>query len=112
MALASTGIATAAVAVAVDQAWFGLLAAAVLGAAYGSALVSGLLEIQRLAGPDELGGLTGIYYALAYAGFLLPEIVAAAAHVLSTDTSLWILAAVALACTAIVATGRSLPARA
>ncbi|NKY34489.1 MFS transporter [Nocardia speluncae] len=51
-----------------------LVAAIALGCAYGIALVSGLLELQRLAAPHELAALTGAYYALAYLGFLLPSL--------------------------------------
>ena len=53
------------------------LLALTLGAAYGIAVVSGLLEIQRIATPDELAGLNGVYYSLAYIGFLIPSVLAA-----------------------------------
>ena len=43
-----------------------LLAAAVLGCGYGMALIGGLLEVQRIAGPDDLAGLTAVYYTLTY----------------------------------------------
>lgn len=52
-------------------------AAAVLGAAYGLLLVSGLREIQRIARPDEAAGLTAVYYCLTYQGFFVPAILAA-----------------------------------
>ncbi|PWV47253.1 MFS transporter [Nocardiopsis sp. L17-MgMaSL7] len=54
-----------------------LVAAAVLGAAYGLLLVSGLQEVQRIAGPDRLAGLTAVYYSLAYLGFFVPAALAA-----------------------------------
>ncbi|WP_230207615.1 hypothetical protein [Microlunatus sp. Gsoil 973] len=54
-----------------------LLAAAVLGCGYGLLMVSGLSEVQRLAGPGELARLTAIYYCLAYLGFLVPAGLAA-----------------------------------
>jgi hypothetical protein len=38
--------------------------------------VSGLLEIQRIADPDELACSSGVYYSLAYLGFLLPAALA------------------------------------
>ncbi|MFG2824749.1 MFS transporter [Kitasatospora sp. NPDC048365] len=57
--------------------------AALLGAGYGIALVSGLLEVQRIATPTELATLTGVYYALSYAGFLLPVGLALASSVFS-----------------------------
>ncbi|UAJ78562.1 MFS transporter [Leifsonia sp. ZF2019] len=62
----------------------GLLAAVVLGAGMGIALVSGLLEVQSIATPRDLAGLTGMFYAVAYAGFLVPTIMAALTPPLST----------------------------
>jgi hypothetical protein len=54
-----------------------LVADGLFGAGYGIALVSGLLEVQRIAGPDDLAGLTAIFYALTYLGFALPVALAA-----------------------------------
>ncbi len=63
------------------QRWLGfLLAAAVLGSAYGLLMVAGLQEVQRMAGPDDLAGLTAVYYALTYAGFIAPALLAALHH--------------------------------
>ncbi|GED96588.1 MFS transporter [Gordonia crocea] len=53
-----------------------LFAAAVLGCGYGMALIGGLLEVQRIAGPDDLGGLTAVFYALTYIGFGSPALLA------------------------------------
>jgi Major Facilitator Superfamily len=52
------------------------------GAGYGLCLVSGLLEVQRLAAPDELASLTAIFYALTYVGFAAPLAIAELDHVL------------------------------
>lgn len=49
-----------------------LVSAALLGIAYGVLLVSGLQEVQRMARPDDLAGLTAVYYALTYLGFFVP----------------------------------------
>ncbi|MFT3898905.1 MAG: MFS transporter [Gordonia sp. (in: high G+C Gram-positive bacteria)] len=54
-----------------------LFAAAVLGCGYGMSLIGGLLEVQRIAGPDDLGGLTAVFYALTYVGFASPALLAA-----------------------------------
>ncbi|WP_313545497.1 MFS transporter [Leifsonia aquatica] len=62
----------------------GVVAAVILGAGMGIALVSGLLEVQRIAKPRDLAGLTGVFYAVAYAGFLVPTIMAALTPPLST----------------------------
>ncbi|MFD0473519.1 hypothetical protein ACFQ0B_38620 [Nonomuraea thailandensis] len=85
--------------------WLAAGAAAVLGAAYGISVVSGLLEIQRMAGADDLAGLTGIYYTLAYAGFLLPTLLATLSAWLSYPVMLAAVATAALACLALVVTG-------
>ncbi|GAC57028.1 putative major facilitator superfamily transporter [Gordonia hirsuta DSM 44140 = NBRC 16056] len=52
----------------------GLIAAAVLGTGYGMTLISGLLATQRLAGPNDLAGLTAVFYGLTYLGFASPAI--------------------------------------
>jgi len=50
-----------------------LLAAVVLGAAYGIAIVAGLLELQRLAKPEDLAATTGLYYVWRTSGFCSPR---------------------------------------
>ncbi|MGV9391664.1 MFS transporter [Streptomyces olivaceus] len=79
LAVITAGIALVA---AADQAqsWaLGILAAAVSGSGMGVGMVSGVLEVQRIAGPADLAGLTGVFYAIAYSGFLLPTLLAALA---------------------------------
>lgn len=56
--------------------WLAVLAAAVLGCGYGMALISGLQEVQRIAGPDDLAGLTAVFYAVSYLGFAAPAVLA------------------------------------
>lgn len=53
-----------------------IAAACVLGAGYGLALVAGLCEVQRIASPDDLAGLTAVYYSIGYLGFFIPAIMA------------------------------------
>jgi hypothetical protein len=74
----------------------------VLGIAFGIAVVSGLLELQRLARPEELAGLIGVFYALAYIGFLLPTLLALLAGIASYPVLLACLAAVALTGTVMI----------
>ena len=50
------------------------IAAIILGTAYGVCMITGLTEVQQLAGPDDLGGLTAIFYAVTYLGFFFPMI--------------------------------------
>ncbi|WP_037062594.1 MFS transporter [Pseudonocardia acaciae] len=69
--------------VASAAAWLGdpvlvLAAAIVLGGAYGLCLVSGLLEVQRLAAPEDLGSATAMFQASAYLGMTVPYLLAAA----------------------------------
>jgi MFS family permease len=60
-----------------QQSWpLVVFAALMLGCGYGLCLVSGLLEIQRLASPRDLASLTAIFYALTYLGFAAPIVLA------------------------------------
>jgi MFS family permease len=103
MVLMSLGV-FAAVATAITRSPIAAIAVAMLlGSAYGIALVSGLLEIQRIAEPDELAAISGIYYALAYVGFLLPAVLAALAHYVSYPAMLTVLGMLAAGSTAICA---------
>jgi hypothetical protein len=99
MAAMTLGMALAALTVQLGSAWVGgVLTAMVLGAALGMAMVAGLLEIQRLSDPAEMARTTGIFYALAYIGFLGPEVIAIAGHWVATSAALWFLTAAAGAC--------------
>jgi MFS family permease len=97
LAVVCAGLLCAASAAALGSPWAALATALVLGAGYGIAVVSGLLELQRLARPTELAELTGVYYALAYLGFLLPTALTALSDVAGYPTLLASLAVVALA---------------
>ena len=96
MVLMSAGMGVCAWNAAVRSPWLGLGGAMLLGAAYGVAIVSGLLEIQRMVTPDDLAGLTGVYYALTYTGFLLPAVLAALAAAVSYTAMLLGLTALAV----------------
>ncbi|MCM0621409.1 MFS transporter [Nocardioides bruguierae] len=107
MVLMSLGMALAALTALVGSPVLAVPVALVLGAAYGIAVVSGLLEVQRIARPDDLAGLTGVYYALAYVGFLLPALLAALSAWFSVPAMLGVVALVCLACTLVSASGWS-----
>jgi MFS family permease len=89
-----------------------IIAAAILGAGYGLVMLSGLLEVQRIAGPDDLAGLTAVFYALTYVGFFIPAVLA----VLNTWFGYPVMFAagvvIALGCIAVIASAsrRHLPA--
>ncbi|WP_158090372.1 MFS transporter [Mycobacterium sp. IEC1808] len=55
-----------------SSVWAVLIAAAVLGAAYGVTQFAGLADIQRVAEPARLGVATSAYQALSYLGFAVP----------------------------------------
>jgi MFS family permease len=102
MVVMSVGLAASAVAAALRSPLCALVAAVVLGGAYGIAVLSGLLELQRLAPPEELAGLIGVYYALAYLGFLVPSLLAVLSVVVSYPVLLVGLAAVAFGGTLLI----------
>lgn len=113
MVLMTVGIVLAALTAVTGSPVLAAPVAVLLGAAYGIAVVSGLLEVQRIAEPDERAGLTGVYYSLAYLGFLLPALLAALHHWFGYPAMLGAVAVVSLACTLMCASGwsRHLPAR-
>ena len=106
LGLAAAGTAILAVDARLTSPALAVLAAALLGIAYGICIVAGLVEVQAMADPHSLAGLTGIYYSLTYLGFALPVILAELAHLASYQYLLAALTAICLACAAIV--GRNL----
>lgn len=70
--LVIVGMSVAAIVSADIAVWSAVVVAVILGAAYGLCLISGLTEVQRIAGPDDLAGLTAAYYTLTYIGFFFP----------------------------------------
>ncbi|MCF8603505.1 MFS transporter [Gordonia sp. HY442] len=71
------GIVVMIVAVTADSLLIGVVASVVFGVGFGIGLTSGLMEVQRIAPPEDLARLTGIFYAVAYIGFAMPTILAA-----------------------------------
>lgn len=89
--LAITGLATAfigllvsAVMVLSDNQWVLFPAAFFLGASYGIMMVSGLKEVEEIAGSSDLGALIGIFYALTYVGFFVPFVLSYTAPTVAT----------------------------
>lgn len=102
MCLMSAGMVLAAIAAWERQPMLALGVAALLGVAYGVCVTSGLIHVQAIATARDLAGLTGVYYSLAYAGFLLPSVLAALLPVVGYPVSLLVVAGVCLACTVAV----------
>jgi MFS family permease len=108
------GLVLAVVTVQSHQAWLLVPCSIVFGSAYGLCLVSGLVEVQRLAGPSTLAGLTAVYCALTYTGFAAPYLLALAAPMASYAILLSVTAVLALTTAAFIgrrsASARGLPA--
>ena len=101
--LLGVGLALAAVTAKTHNPWMLAPSAVVLGSAYGLCLVAGLVEIQRVADPRSLAGLTAAYYALSYLGFAAPFLLAEAAQLTSYAILLTFTAALALGTAGLVA---------
>jgi len=80
--------------VALGSVGVALVAAALLGTAYGICILTGLVETQALADPERVAGLTGVYYSLIYVGFVLPAVLSGLSVV---APEAWLLVLVALA---------------
>ncbi|HEY8319076.1 MAG TPA: MFS transporter [Amnibacterium sp.] len=81
----------------------GVAIAAVLGLAYGLSLVSGLTEVQRMARPDDLAGITAVYYSVTYVGFTFPVVLAALTPFAPEPVLLLALAVLAAGCLGVMA---------
>ncbi len=103
MAFLAVGMGLAALATTVLSLPLVLVAACVLGVGYGLALVAGLSEVQRIAGPDDLAGLTAVYYAIAYTGFFIPAILAVLSKYVTYSALFTGGVAVAICCLIVVA---------
>ena len=96
MFIMAAGIAVVVLAISAQSVWIGLAANVVIGLGLGITLVSGVLEVQRIATEADLAGLTGVFYAVAYAGFLAPTVIAAIAAAVPVTTILWAVVALAV----------------
>jgi MFS family permease len=74
-----------------------LVACGVLGAGYGAAQFSGLVEVQRIARPGALGTATAAYQVLSYLGFALPFVLSAVHSAAGTSPALLLLVVLAVA---------------
>lgn len=106
MVAAILGMLTAVASAATLNILVVLAASAVLGCGYGLVLVSGLQEVQRIARPDDLAGLTAVFYSLTYVGFFVPMVLALIARFTSYP---WLFASgavIAALCLGVMAYGR------
>jgi MFS family permease len=109
LGLMSLGMALGVAAALTADPILAFVVAIVLGLAYGICVVAGLILVQAIAEPDDLAGITGVYYSLAYSGFLLPTVLAALLPVLDYSLSLAGVAAICLTCLGAVARAANRP---
>ncbi len=112
LAVMVAGLALSAFTAHEQHTWLLVPSSIVLGMGYGLCLVAGLVEVQRLAHPEALAGLTAIYYVLTYIGFAAPYVLALAAHLTGYATLLLITAGLALVTTLWLRVQGRAPARA
>lgn len=98
MAVIAVGAGLAALAAHTLSLPLGIAAAATMGAGYGLALVAGLSEVQRIAGEEELAGLTAVFYSVSYLGFFIPMAFSALAPYVGFTTLFVIGTILAVAC--------------
>jgi hypothetical protein len=70
------------------QAVLTLVVAVLMGFGYGVLMVFGLAEVQRLAPPEDLAGMTAVFQAFTYLGFAAPYLLSALKGVASPSTLL------------------------
>jgi hypothetical protein len=99
------GLVVAASAAATTDPLLVVASVVVLGAAYGCCQVCGLTEVQRIARPEQLAGLTAAYQAISYVGLAAAVPLAAVDHLVPPGVLLLGLAA--LAALTLVATSRA-----
>ncbi|PXW25793.1 UNVERIFIED_CONTAM: MFS transporter [Williamsia faeni] len=101
------GLGVVTLSLALQSIAMALIASLVLGVGIGIGQTSGLLEVQRIAGPGELAALNGAFYALAYSGFLVPVAIAALAiHVSAVTVLCTIVTLAAVTCLLLMMSSR------
>ncbi len=106
LAIVLAGVLVAAAAAAATSPLLVVAAAIVLGAGYGCCQVCGFVEVQRIAAPHDLAGLTAAYQAVSYLGFAAPFVLAATERAVPASVLLLLVAALA-ACTLAWLAGRA-----
>ncbi|BAC16907.1 hypothetical protein [Corynebacterium efficiens YS-314] len=94
--LAATGFALVAYGGEGAPVWVFVLAAPILGAAYGLSLREGLLGIEAYTPPARRGTAIGIYYVFTYLGFGLPVLLDALMPVWGAVLPLLVISALAV----------------
>ncbi|MFT5564020.1 MAG: MFS family permease [Myxococcota bacterium] len=76
----------------IDAPWLLLVAAVLLGGAYGLTLAAGLTATQALADPAARGALTATFYAVTYLGFAVPVLLSLVSTGTDYDAALIVVA--------------------
>jgi hypothetical protein len=105
MAVMTAGMALAVIAALSAAPALGLAVGVVLGTGYGITVVAGLAQVQAIASPRDLAGLTGVYYSLSYTGFLLPTLLSMLLPYSSYASSLIVVTVACGVCLAAVTVG-------
>lgn len=96
------GLLVSAGAVAADSIVLLVVAALILGAAYGLGLIQGLRRTEQLADAHQRAALIGVFYASTYVGFAAPVLLSVVASATSNEIALCLAAALAASCAALV----------
>ncbi|MDA2995243.1 MAG: MFS transporter [Actinomycetota bacterium] len=75
LACGATGTTLGSIAFATDKWGLVLVAAVFMGSASGLAMTSGLRFVDIICRPEDRGALNGSFYAVAYAGMMMPLVV-------------------------------------
>ncbi|NKY84594.1 MFS transporter [Nocardia veterana] len=104
LVLTTAGMGAAVYAAATLHLWAVVATAAVLGFGFGIGMVAGLQEIERIARPDDLAGLTAVFYSVSYLGFGSPALLSLLHNALHLGYPVMFAAGavIALACLAVV----------
>ncbi|NNH72829.1 MFS transporter [Nocardia uniformis] len=76
LVLIACGMGSAALNSSILTLWATIATAVLLGAGFGIGMVAGLQEIERIARPGDLAGLTAVFYSVSYLGFGVPALMA------------------------------------
>ena len=83
LGLACVGMVLAAWTAAERSLPLAIVTCAVVGACYGLGMFNGLNQVQQMAPPNDLAGLTGIFYCFTYVGMVFPAVLTRLGGVLS-----------------------------
>lgn len=102
MGVTVIGMVLAAGVVEKHQLGWSLLACVFLGMSYGLCMYLGLAEVQRIAPPRDMAGLSGYFYCLTYTGMVVPAVMTALSDTFTYPQMIGFGAVMALLCLGIL----------